>query len=140
MKNLTKNINDSQVIAEKEEYIKELFDKKDTTIIENAQKNSIIRNLLILDNKYVKKEEIINSCISVIRENVRDIHFLSDEIAFIEECDKDNDIYYRPVINGKVTNMAFDTLDKALIGFLACKYEAEDFGYKAITAMLGIED
>ena len=139
MKNLIENINNSQIRAKKEEFIKELFNKEDTTMATNINRNRIITDLILVDNQRVKEDKILN--LYKNRINIQDIHFLSDEIILIEEYDKYDDAnYFRPIVNGKMINMSFNTFDKALIGVLAYKYGAEDFGYKAITAMLGIED
>lgn len=136
---VVKDIRNTEIREEKEKFVKDAFKEDDTTFMTRVKKNQIITDLLIYENENAKKKAIED--LSRNKKDIREIHIVSDEIAFIEEYDKYDDInYFRPVINGKLVNHLFDTFDKALIGAMSYKYGVQDFAYQAITAMFGIKD
>lgn len=136
---LVKDIRDEQVRAEKELFVKEAFNEDNATLKTRIRKKQIIKDLLILDNENARKKAIKDLYRN--QKDIAEVHIVSDEIAIIEILDKHYEVnYFEPIVNGKVSNILFDTFDKALIGAMSYKYGAMDFAYQAITAMFGIKD
>lgn len=121
-----------------ENMVKEAFNNEEETTLKKVNRNKFITDLI--------EQEAYKAKVSKLRlmsntKNIVDIHIISNEIALIEEYYKHEDKnYFMPIVNEKKINCLFDSFDKALIGALAHKYKCEDFAYKAIISMFGIQD